>query len=205
MDDLFERAAAGSGAEYVEAERQLRRRLASGLADAEASVRQGQQSPDPVVRLLAEVVLGAHDPGMAQDHANLEKLFVNLPAHAARTPLGDPVPSAFASLLKRGYGNRATKFLALRLVKEPDWPSWQAVGALLYLQEQKDAAVTAAILRYATLTPAPDRRDLAVKALAGSGDPALASKVADARRWAQARKIPLPPEVAALGGAGASP
>ena len=197
MEDLFERAAASTGAEYVEAERQLRQRASSGLVEAEEAIRRGGQSSDPLTRLLAEVLLSARGDA-ARDYENLEKLFENLPAHTARTPLGTPSPSAFASILARGYGNRATKFLALRLVKEPDWPNWQAIGALLYLQGQRDPATTAAILRFMTISAHLDRRIWARDALAKIADPTLAPKVDEARGWAKAHKLPLPPELADL-------
>jgi hypothetical protein len=99
------------------------------------------------------------------------------------------------SIITRAYGARATRFLALRLAKEPDWPQWLVAGTLLYLGEQKDSATTAAILRFAIITPYPDRRAPARDALAQIADPALPSKIADAQRWADARKLPFPPEL----------
>jgi hypothetical protein len=201
VEDTFERAANATGAEYLEAERELRRRVAQGIADAEEVIKRGAaESRDPITKLLADVLLAAGGPA-AQDYDNLERLFVSLPERTNRTPLGNPPPAAFQSVVTRGYGARATKFLALRLIKDPDEPAWLVSGSLLYLQEHKDPAATAAILRFIIIAPYAERREWALQALEEIPDPALGAKVTEAEAWALARKLPIPPELGALSGA----
>jgi hypothetical protein len=160
VEDTFERAANTTGAEYLEAERQLRRWVAEGRADAEQVIKRGAAgSRDPITKLLADALLAARGPA-GQDYDELEKIFVNLPMHTNRTPLGSPPPAGFKSIITRRYGARATKFLALRLVKDPDEPAWLAWGSFLYLQEHKDPATTAAILRFIIVTRYVNQREM---------------------------------------------
>ena len=194
MENLFERARITTGSDYVQAERQLRRLVTAGDAQTLAAIKQGALLPDPLAPLLAEVLLAAAGPS-AKDYDDLEQLLVNLPATMARTALGKPMPDVFRRMVTEGYGNRATKFLALRLVKQPEWPDWLVSGVLLYLREHKDPATTAAIIRFAAVTPAPHRREWAREALAAIGDPALAARLDGAQRWAEANKLPFPPEL----------
>jgi hypothetical protein len=200
VEDTFERAANTTGAEYLEAERQLRRWVAEGRADAEQVIKRGAAgSRDPITKLLADVLLAARGPA-AQDYDNLEKVFVTLPDRTNRTPIGSPPPEAFESVVTRTFGDRVTKFLALRLVKDPDEPAWLAAGSLLYLQEHKDPAATAAILRFIIIAPYAERREWALQALEEIPDPLLGEKVAEAEAWARARKLPIPPELGTLSG-----
>jgi hypothetical protein len=194
MDNVFERALAATGPEYVELERQLRRLVAAGTSEALAAIAAGRRHPDPIAPLLAEVV-GAARGESGQDYDNLEKLMVNFPARVARTPLGEPEPDMFRQAVTRAYGGRATKFLALRLVKQPEWPDWLVLGVLLYLQEHPDPATTAAVLRFAIVTPSLDQRRAAVATLGAIADPAMGPKVVEAQRWAEAAKLPFPPEL----------
>jgi hypothetical protein len=200
VEDTFERAANTTGAEYLEAERQLRRWVAQGAVDAEQAIKRGAaESRDPITKLLADVLPAARGPA-AQDYDTLEQVLVTLPAHTNRTPLGSPPPQTFQSVVTRTFGSRVTKFLALRLVKDPDEPRWLAWGSLLYLQEHEDPAATAAILRFIIITPYAERREAALQAVKEIPDPLLGEKVAEAEAWANLRKLPIPPELGALSG-----
>jgi hypothetical protein len=200
MESLFEVALIATGADYVRAERELRRLVASGHAQTLAVITAGARHPDPLAPLLVEVLLAARGPS-AQDYDNLEKLFQNMPARTARTPVGEPEPQIFQMRVTRAYGSRVTKFLALRLAKEPMWPEWLALGVLVYLEEHADPATVPAILRFAIVTPVPERRAWARETLQKIADPALEQKLADAQRWAEGRKLPIPLELRGIGSA----
>ena len=193
MENLFEHALASSGAEYVATERRLRQLVATDSSSALETIL-GVPNPDPLASLLAEVLRAARGDSR-QDYDDLEELFRNLPEESAQTPIGRPQPNGVRNILSRGYGARATKFLALRLAKDPDMPGWLVGGILLYLADHRDVTTTAAILRFAIVTPAASRRALARDALGAIADPALPQKLLEAQRWAETRDLTIPAEL----------
>jgi hypothetical protein len=90
------------------------------------------------------------------------------------------------------------RLLALRLIKQPEWPRWRAFGVVLYLQQRPDRAATGALLRYAIETGDDGLRAAALDAVRATPDPARAAKLA--YEVARARRLDraVPASVAAV-------
>jgi hypothetical protein len=80
-------------------------------------------------------------------------------------------------VLNERFGSRVADFLALRLVKEPNWPRWRVTGILLYLKEQKLPSTVSALLRYITETESDESRVYALETVQAIADPQLQSKL----------------------------
>jgi len=182
-----------TGEGYLEAERELR----DGGSEAEATVRANRLNPDPIVGLLARVLLNwAGQKGPDYDAA-LEYLDT-LPAKIARTPAPKPSPSGAAGYLDFHFQGRVADMLTLRLVKEPDWPSWRVAAVLLYLEDHPDKATAGSIVRYAVETDDDEYREFAIDALKPSRGPDLDTLLdAERKRIEDVGKV-FPNELAAL-------
>jgi hypothetical protein len=99
------------------------------------------------------------------------------PKRAARTPAMEPSPRGVANVLNERFGSRVADFLALRLVKETNWPRWRVLGILLYLKEQRLPSTTSALLRFSMETDSEEARGYAIEAIQAIADPELEAKV----------------------------
>jgi hypothetical protein len=162
-----------------------------------ALLRQHAAADVALPRLLAQVVLAWRTPVQA-DFAAALQYFETVPARLARTPVGKPRPDGVEGYLTKNFGNRLTKLLALRLVKQTDWPAWQVMGVLFYLRKHRDPETTAALVRFALTTAQDEWRDYALDTLRELQDAALARKVAAEIALARAEERAIPPAVRAL-------
>ena len=197
VEDLLTRAQAVTGAEYLRLELDARQRAANNDVQ-KAALRRATSDADPIKALMARVVLGWVGEAEADYRGALEYL-VGAPIRLARTPIGVPEPLAVEAYLTRNYAERAAPLLALRLLKEGGWPRWQVVGVLFYLEAHPDPITTSAVIRFAIETSEPEWRRYAVEALEKYTDPALAAKLRFEIARANTLKLPIPPEVRALG------
>jgi hypothetical protein len=193
MELLFETALNATGSEYLAAENELRRE-GPGV---EPVLRRHLQHPDPAARLLAQVLLDGRGARAADDQSAWEYLEY-LPARLARTPITAPSPTGIADYLQLHYGPRVANLLALHLLKFPNWPRWRVLGVLFYLREQKQASVTAALLRYAAETSNAEGAMEAVRAIQAAADPDLPVKLAAERDRLKTLRKPISPALASL-------
>jgi hypothetical protein len=92
-----------------------------------------------------------------------------------------------------------TKLLALRLLKQDNWPHWQVVAVIFYLGVQKDPEITGALLRFAIQTEEAEWRGFAIEAVRAIKDPELPAKLAFERQRAKDLRLELPGELRTLG------
>lgn len=191
MDPLFETAVASVGPEYLRAEQALRAR---GPAIA-SILREPLDGDDPVAQLLARVLL-AWSGERRQEYDDVLEFLDYVPRRLVSTPLGAPSPVGIAGTLEDNYGDRVADLLLLRLLKTPDWPRWQVLAVLFYLESQKLPQLTAPLVRYVLAGREPEYTAKAIEVLRVTDDPGLPDKLAAERRRRGDR--PLPPELAAL-------
>ena len=172
MDEVVAQAAASSGRAYVALEEQLR----AGGQEATDPLRRRLADPDPVNQLMARVLL-AWIAGQAPECSEALEYLQALERRLAKTPVGSPPPVAVATELDDRFGPRVAECLALRLVKELDWPHWRVMGVLFYLRDQQVAETTSALLRFGTLTSNDAWRQAAVEAIQAIQDPDLRRKL----------------------------
>ena len=182
MDVLFEQAVISKGADYLAAEQGLRTQPGA----AEPVLRRNLANPDGMARMLAEVLL-AWTGNMAREYQQTLDYLDYLPARLARTPISSPSPTGIAGYLNKHFDGRVAEFLALRLLKSPDWPRWRVLGVLFYLKDQKLPSTTAALIRYAAETANQEFAASAVEAIRSIPDPDLRKKIAAERRRAEQR------------------
>jgi hypothetical protein len=187
MDPLFEKAVVSSGAEYLQAEEALRHRGPG----AEAVLRDNLQNPDPVARLIADVVLG-WSGARASEYEDVLAFLDAIPGRLSRTPISVPSPTGVAGTLTQNYGDRVAGLLMLRLLKRPDWPRWRALAVLFYLEEQKLPALTAALIRFVVEIDNPEWSEAALQVLRATDDPGLRAKIAAERERARLLEKPFP-------------
>jgi hypothetical protein len=193
MENLFDKAAGSHGPEYLRLEMELRQQ---GPA-AEAVLRDNLRRPDPIDRLLAQVLLNWTGAQGADYQAALDYLDY-LPARLARTPITSPSPTGIATYLRLHFESRVADLLALRLVKGSDWPRWRVLGVLFYLEERKLPATTEALIRFAEEARDTEWASKAVQVIRAVKDPELRVKIAAERKRAEAAGRAFPLELGAL-------
>jgi hypothetical protein len=193
MDAAFRTASTETGEDYLEAERELR----DGGSEAQAILNAKRLNPDPVVSLLARVLLNWAGKNGPDYNAALEYLD-KLPGLIARTPAPKPSPSGAAEHLDYNFKGRVADMLALRLIKEPDWPRWRVAAVLLYLEDHPDKATVGSLVRYAVEIDNEEYREFAIDALKPARGPDL-DKALDAETLRlKALNKELPGELAEL-------
>lgn len=173
MDAVVAQAAASSGQAYLGLEEQLR----AGGREATDALRLRLTDPDPVNQLMARVLL-AWMEGRAPECPEALEYLEALERRLAKTPVGSPPPVGVAAELDDRFGPRAAECLALRLVKELDWPHWRVMGVLFYLRDQRVPETTSALVRFVALTAEDGWRKAAVEAIQAIQDPELGRKLA---------------------------
>ena len=177
----------------MEAERELR----DAGAQAEPTLRANRLNPDPMAALLAQVLLNWAGAKRPDYDAALEYLDT-LPARIAPTPITKPPPGGVASYIEQEFEDRVADMLALRLLKEPDWPRWRVIGVLLYLKDHPDKSTAGTILRYAAETENDEYREFAVDALKPSRGADLDVLIDAERQRVENMGKVFPNELAAL-------
>jgi hypothetical protein len=200
VEDLLTLGQTVTGAEYLQVEQDARQR-AAGNDVQKAALRRATADTDPVKALMAHVVL-AWVSGSEPDYGGALEYLVGIPRRMARTPAGVPDGLGVESYLTLHYVGRVAPLLALRLVKESDWPHWQVTGVLFYLEAHPDPTTTGAVIRFAIETTDPEWRGYAIETLQKYTDPDFGKKLKYEIARANALKLPIPPEVRALGARG---
>jgi hypothetical protein len=180
--DAFRRALATEDEAYLRWEE----RLVEAAPDAEPPVDLVESSP--MGPLLAELMQEAARNG-GEEFEQATAYLDDLAARAARTAMLVPRADIVIEKLTARFGNRLTAFLGLRLVKDSALPDWRVMATLGYLDRHKTPAATEALIRFAARTSVPRQQAFAVTVLRGSGDPALAQKLA-AERSRLGRDLP---------------
>jgi HEAT repeat protein len=197
-DPRFRRALVTEDEAYLMAERELRESPERAEMATEAL-----EHPDPVARLMADVVL---EWAEAEDHpfsAALRDLD-DAEQRFAGTVVHTPPVRAMVGDLSDRYGGRLAELLALRLVKQPEQASWRVLVTLGYLDRHKTPAVTEALIRFAATSPHAKLQQTTARVIAGLGDPDLPRKLAAERDRLARQGAAIPPALAALGGTPAS-
>ena len=185
MDDTFALAVLSHGQDYVRAEKTLR----DGGGSAKATLQKNLVNPDPLARLIAQVLLEWMEGTKPEDQKALDYLD-GLPKRLASTPLTMPPPDGVAAELKNRFGGRVAEFLAVRLVKGTDWPRWRSLAVILYLQSQYLPSTTAPLIRFASDTKDDSLRNAAVEVIKNAHDPELGAKItAEKLRLAMQDKV----------------
>jgi hypothetical protein len=196
MNTTFDLAVEKTGPEYLGLEADLRRSARSGSQELE-SIRKHLTSPDPLVRLLATVLLdwaGAKESDFKSALEYLERL----PVETRKTIVRVPSPTGTESYLTLRFGDRVTELLALRLVKEQDWPQWKVLAVIFYLKAHKVPSTTSALIRFAITTTNDKWRGFALEALREIKDPELSAKLAIEVTRARKLEQPVPADVRTL-------
>ena len=162
-DHLLQRYFRSYGKQHVEAERQLREmglgeELASQMSEA------GVDDADPVVPLMKSVLSTLK----SQQGEELDAAMSHMDQQAEHyegTQAQYPRPDVLASDLDYEHGARAVPYLAVRLMKEPDWPNWKIAAVLQYLAMEKDEKALPALARFAAENKNPGHQRMIAKAL----------------------------------------
>lgn len=193
MDTQFEAVVVSTGQTYLSAERELLK----GGQPALATLHRNLRHSDPMTQFIANTLLNWMQGGGQEIEAALSYLD-NLPKRLAPTPIPTPSPLGVASFLEKHFGPRVTDALALRLVKQTDWPHWRVMGVLFYLMNQRVASTTPALVRFAAETENEEWRKAAIDALKAITDPNLRDKIAAERQRFLRLSKEFPTELADL-------
>lgn len=193
MADIFQHAVGDSGKAYLDAEALLITDGATSVPVLKANL----GNPDVVARLVSRTLLawiGGQGPRFRAALDYLE----GLPKRLERTPVGNPPVRGVVAYLHQNFGAELVDLLALRLLKEPDWPDWKRNSALLYLRNHASASLTEPLIRFASLTTNEQARDLAFDAIVAANDKDLQAKLRAEDVWLRTQKRALPPKLGAL-------
>ena len=124
--------------------------------------------------------------------------FTEIAEKASLTSAVLPRPDIVSRDLSLQFKERATGFLADRLVTEIDLPTWQVSGIILYLAEQKQPDATRALVRFAADERHEPWLEMTMTAIKAINDPALSDKIRSERMRAEAMKKPFPRTLAEL-------
>jgi hypothetical protein len=197
MNTTFDLALESSGQPYLNFELDLRREAQVDPSRADVLRKYAASYPDPIARLLAQVVLDWVGPKESDLKAALAYLDY-APVKLKPTAKGFPSPMGVESYLTLHFGDRVAELLALRLVKEAGWRHWKVVAIIFYLKAHKRSSTTSALLRFAIETEVADWRKFALEAIHEIHDPDLAAKLAFETARARKRGHAVPAEVKAL-------
>ena len=192
----FNQALVAQGVQYLALEDKLRDEIAPDPAKAAQELAHVAKA-EPIADLMATVLLGwvGKDKGdFVQALDYLEKIGPKL----KRSAVGYPPPLGVAGRLADTYSDRVADLLALRLVKQEDWPHWRVEGVLLYLQECKKATTTSALLRFAMEARLTVWRHDALETVRAIGDPDLAAKLTYEKARQRTLGRPIPDEFLGL-------
>lgn len=143
--EWFQKALSAYGQNYLDAEKALRaggETTATALQKIAADAKQ-----TPLARFMAATIANWGANQGANFDAAMNSLD-SLAEHAAKTPLGTPPPDTAASEI--ALFDDISDFVALRTLKETDWPYWKAMTAIIYLGYYATASVLPALEQFCT-------------------------------------------------------
>ncbi len=164
IKELFDQAYTLVGESYLEHEQQLR----DYGPEAIAFLRQEQEDSDEPFRKFMANTIADWIEGKGSDYEPAMEKLENIEERVKSTPSGVPRSDIAAGVLTQFTGDSLVNFIALRLVKEPDWPGWQVDAALIYLDEHRAPSAIPALTLYSAATRNSDRRYYALKIIARS-------------------------------------
>jgi len=143
VTELFKTAVTSYGKNYLDAEQALR---AGGTATAtELQKIQADTSQTPLTRFIAGTIADwANGKGGSFDAAL--KTLANVQTRASKTPRNVPLADTAAAKLQ--LFDDIENFLALRMLKEIDWPAWQVMAAIVYLGYWGTSSVIPALYQF---------------------------------------------------------
>lgn len=127
-NQLFQQAVNDYDRAYLDAEAELR----AGGESTAIILQQiaADKNQPPLARFIAASIAAWID-GKGNNYEIAMNSLGGLVAHAERTPKGLPSPDVAAGRLARF--DDISDFVALRLLKETDWPQWKVMAAVMYL------------------------------------------------------------------------
>lgn len=162
-DHLLHQYFHGYGKQHVAAEQRLREmgpdpepasRISSAAID----------EADPVVPLMRSV-LSTLQSGQGEELDAAMSHMDQQAEHYEGTQVPYPRPDVLASDLDYEHGARAVPYLAVRLMKEPDWPDWKVAAVLQYLAMEKEEKALPALARFAAENKNPGHQRMIAKTL----------------------------------------
>ncbi len=196
MEDIniiFNKALKSRGKAYLDAEYLLRQ----GGKETLTLLSQNKNHKDPIARLMVGTLMIWMQEEEPKYQIALDYLD-NLPKKYARTPISAPPPISVAYMLNEDFYNSVANVLALRLIKENEWPYWRIIGVLLYLKEQKLPSTTSALIRFAIETKDDEARGYAIEAIQAINDPDLKVKILIEKERLDNLQKSFPPELDSL-------
>lgn len=188
MDKVFDKLLTAHDKDYINAEQLL---LNSGQAAVNALQKQTKNA-DPVACLLASVLL-KRVLGQAPEQLKALEYLEFIPKRLEGTALGMPQPIDVAEELEDRFGAHALDYLALRVLKQREWPFWKAMGVLLYLKKYNKASTHHALIRFAVETNNEEWQKLAIEILGEETDKeSLKAKVVYERKRIESMKKKFP-------------
>ena len=138
--ELFNQALTTYRQDSLNAEKALRAGGAQTASDLKNIA--ADQKQTPLARFIATTIAAWIDDGGALFEAAMDAL--NTAAQrAAKTPVGVPEPDLAASELE--LFDNIYNFVALRLLKETDWPQWKMLTAIIHMGHWAMASVLPAL------------------------------------------------------------
>lgn len=144
LNTLFQQAVEGYGKAYLDAESAIYAQGETAKQTLLAKV--ADTSLTPFARFIAATLADALG-GAAQTYAKLDAAVGALEDSLRGTPLGTP-PADIAAGTMTAESQNLSDLLALHLVKETDWPSWRALGAIIYLGYYAGSSVLPALEQF---------------------------------------------------------
>jgi hypothetical protein len=180
-DHLLHRYFHGYGKQHVAAERRLREmgpdtELASPVGEVDVD------EADPVIPLMKSVLSTLQ----SEQGEELDAAMSHMDRQAERyegTQVPHPRPDVLASDLDYEHGARAVPYLAVRLMKEPDWPDWKVAAVLQYLAMEKEEKALPALVRFAAENKNPGHQRMIAKTLEAFDASALAKARREEERY----------------------
>ena len=178
-DHLLHQYFHGYGKQHVAAERRLRE---AGPSEGPALRAAEIDETDPVVPLMKSVLSTLQ----SEQGDELDAAMSHMDRQAERyegTQALHPRPDVLASDLDYEHGARAVPYLAVRLMKEPEWPDWKVAAVLQYLAMEKEEKALPALVRFAAENKNPGHQRMIAKTLEAFDASALAKARREEERY----------------------
>lgn len=156
VSELFETCVRQHGTAYLQAEGLL---VAQGNDALGFLQTQQETNPDPFVRLLASVMAR----WIQGDGSLFQQALTYIDAYELedeKMQLVSPRSDSIAKGLLHRYEKKVAAFLAVRLVKEPEWPHWKVAAVALYLSFVNDPELEPAIAQFEAENQKPQHAHL---------------------------------------------
>lgn len=138
--ELLQKTLNTYGQDYLDAEKALR---AGGETTATALKQFSANSKQPPLTRFIAATIAAWIDGKGANYDTAMQVLAVTAEHAAHTPRGTPSPDTAAAKLE--LFDDISDFVALRMLKETDWPEWKVLAAIVYLGYWGTASVLPAI------------------------------------------------------------